>query len=113
MRCPVFAPKANCLTGLRTHISKTGPPSGQSTTVTYAYEFLDVQPSLDSQDAWISIRGAPKDILAELGGGEVYLRVERNAFRSDRYHKWARVYWDSGKMIPGIQFIAGLDSNIF
>jgi hypothetical protein len=28
-----------------------GPPSGQSTTVTDTYEFLDVQPSLDSQDA--------------------------------------------------------------
>jgi hypothetical protein len=57
-------------------------------------------------------RGALKDIVAELGGGELYLHAERNVFRSDRYHQCARVYWDSGKMIPDMQFIAGLDSNI-
>jgi hypothetical protein len=68
-------------------ISKTGPPSGQSTTVTFTYEFLEAQPSVGSQDAWTKLRGALKDVFAELGGGEAYLRAERSAFRADRDRK--------------------------
>ena len=68
-------------------ISKTGPPSGQSTTVTYTYEFLEFEPSPGSQDAWTRLRGALKDVFSELGGGEAYLRAERSAFRVDRDHK--------------------------
>lgn len=62
-------------------ISKTGPPSGQSTTVTYTYEFIDAKapaPSID--DAWKRLRGAFKDVFAEMGGGESYLREERRNF---------------------------------
>ncbi|MBZ5571407.1 MAG: hypothetical protein LAO09_05965 [Acidobacteriia bacterium] len=75
---------------LRAHglklISETGPPSGQSTTVTYTYEFLDAPPAPAGTDAWDRLRGALKDVFAELGGGEAYLRAERAAFRdaSDR-----------------------------
>jgi hypothetical protein len=68
--------------GLRL-ISRTGPPSGQSTTVIYTYEFLDKQrdkPELNRQDAWSRLRGALKDVFAELGGGENYLRNERANF---------------------------------
>jgi hypothetical protein len=65
-------------------ISKTGPPSGQSTTVTYTYEFLDSKKEGDNgaarQDAWDRLRGALKDVFAELGGGENYLRNERANF---------------------------------
>jgi hypothetical protein len=65
-------------------ISKTGPPSGQSTTVTYTYEFVDSQSdgenAVDRQDAWKRLRGALKDVFAELGGGENYLRGERTNF---------------------------------
>jgi hypothetical protein len=64
-------------------VSKTGPPSGQSTTVTYTYEFLDKGQKgdqLDRQDAWNRLRGALKDVFAELGGGENYLRNERANF---------------------------------
>lgn len=68
-------------------ISKTGPPSGQSTTVTYTYEFLDAQPSSGISDAWTRLRGALKDVFAESGGGEAYLRAERSAFRADRDQK--------------------------
>jgi hypothetical protein len=82
---------------LRAHglklISKTGPPSGQSTTVTYTYEFLHDEPSgpgtlggpgstsQSRQDAWNRLRGALKDVFAEYGGGEAYLRAERASFR--------------------------------
>ena len=68
-------------------ISKTGPPSGQSTTVTYTYEFLAAQLSPGNPDAWTRLRGALKDVFAESGGGEAYLRAERRAFRADRNHK--------------------------
>jgi hypothetical protein len=64
-------------------ISKTGPPSGQSTTVTYTYEFVSKQredKAADRQDAWNQLRGALKDVFAELGGGENYLRNERANF---------------------------------
>ena len=68
-------------------VSKTGPPSGQSTTVTYTYEFIDEKsappPKADPSkvDPWTQLRGALKDIYAEYGGGEAYLRGERAAFR--------------------------------
>ena len=62
-------------------VSKSGPRSGQSTTVTYTYEFVDDSP-LESAggDAWLKLRGALKSAFAELGGGEAYLRAERQAF---------------------------------
>lgn len=60
-------------------ISKTGPPSGKSTSVTYTYRFVDVQ-TADRQEAWNRLRGALKDVFAELGGGEDYLRNERANF---------------------------------
>jgi hypothetical protein len=64
-------------------ISKTGPPSGQSTTVTFTYEFVAKEKDdhgVDRQEAWNRLRGALKDVFAELGGGENYLRNERANF---------------------------------
>ncbi len=61
-------------------ISKTGPPSGQSTTVTYTYEFIDAKPASPKEDPWLRLRGALRDVYAELGGGEHYLRSERDNF---------------------------------
>ena len=69
--------------GLRL-ISRTGPESGQTTTVTYTYEFTDEEKDrriLDEQDAWTRLRGALKDVFAEYGGGEAYLRAERASLR--------------------------------
>lgn len=66
--------------GLRL-VSESGPPSGLSTTVTYTYEFIRGKPSApDKDEAWARLRGALKDIYAELGGGELYLRKERENF---------------------------------
>lgn len=63
----------------------TGPKSGLSTTVIYTYEFANSAASgvgvpARSEDAWSRLRGALKDIFAELGGGEAYLRAERSDF---------------------------------
>jgi len=65
-------------------VSHTGPQSGQSTTVTYIYEFIDEEKNTkaaDRQDAWNRLRGALKDVYAEYGGGEAYLRAERTTLR--------------------------------
>jgi hypothetical protein len=64
--------------GLRL-VEITGPKSGQSTTVVYTYEFAPGTP-VESEDAWTMLHGALKDVFAELGGGEAYLRGERNNF---------------------------------
>jgi hypothetical protein len=68
--------------GLRI-IGKTGPPSGQSTTVTFTYEFMDGERKESKEarmEAWFKLRGIAKDIFASLGGGEAYLREERANF---------------------------------
>jgi len=64
-------------------VSTAGPPSGLTTTVTYTYEFVEGRERqvLDRQDAWNRLRGALKDVFAEYGGGEAYLRAERASFR--------------------------------
>ena len=62
-------------------VSKTGPPSGQSTTVTFSYELLKPKTQQQSaEEAWQSLRGIAKDIFASYGGGEAYLRQERANF---------------------------------
>jgi hypothetical protein len=69
---------------LRAHglklISKAGPPSGQSTTVTYTYEFIDRDENAPSVDPWEALRGIGKEVFAALGGGEAFLRRERAEF---------------------------------
>ena len=77
--------------GLRL-ISETGPRSGQSTTVTSTYAFVDERKerkTLDRQDAWNRLRGALKDVFAEYGGGEAYLRAERASIRDGGDRKGA------------------------
>jgi hypothetical protein len=62
-------------------VSKTGPPSGQSTTVTFTYEFAEPgEDKLDSLEAWKQLRGVAKDVFASLGGGEAFIRAERANF---------------------------------
>jgi hypothetical protein len=66
-------------------IAESGPPSGQSTTVTYTYEFVDIpQAQAAEGDAWRQLRGALKTVFADLGGGETYLGNERDRFDSRR-----------------------------
>ena len=69
-------------------ISRTGPPSGQSTTVTYSYEILGgKRHSSTKQDSWAALRGTLKGVFADLGGGESYLRKERDSFNISRERK--------------------------
>lgn len=65
--------------GLRI-LSKTGPPSGQSTTVTFTYQIVRSESPPTADEAWQSLRGIAKDIYASFGGGEAYLRQERANF---------------------------------
>ena len=66
--------------GLRL-VSKTGPPSGQSTTVTFTYEFAqDSEKPARGLEAFLALRGIGKEIFASLGGGESFLRRERAEF---------------------------------
>jgi len=61
-------------------ISETGPPSGQSTTVTYTYELMDRDEKAPAVDPWEALRGIGKEVFAALGGGEAFLRRERAEF---------------------------------
>jgi hypothetical protein len=66
--------------GLRI-LAKTGPPSGQSTTVTFTYEVVEEkQETASGLDAFLALRGIGKEIFASLGGGEAFLRQERTEF---------------------------------
>ena len=66
-------------------VGASGPKSGQSTTVTYTYEFREgKRSSPEPDDSWKQLRGTLKDVFAELGGGEAYLRAERGAFYSEK-----------------------------
>lgn len=61
--------------------AETGPPSGQSTTVTYTYQFIEIDSAAETaQDPWLALRGTLKHIFSQLGGGEAYLRSERDSF---------------------------------
>lgn len=68
-------------------VETTGPKSGQSTTVTFTYEFVETKPASHREDPWKRLRGALKDVFAELGGGEAYLRDERSNFYAPREGK--------------------------
>lgn len=49
--------------------------------MTYTYEFVDEKKSeLPREDPWIQLRGALKNVFRQFGGGEAYLRRERDGF---------------------------------
>jgi hypothetical protein len=61
-------------------ISKTGPPSGQSTTVAFTYEIEDSEKPAGGLDAFLALRGIGREVFASLGGGEAFIRRERAEF---------------------------------
>lgn len=65
--------------------SISGPPSGQSTTVvfTYTLESGEANQPREPHPLW-KLRGAGKEMYRELGGGEKFIRAERNELRGLR-----------------------------
>jgi hypothetical protein len=61
-------------------ISKTGPSSGQSTTVTFTYDIEYSEKPTRGIDAFLALRGIGKEVFASLGGGEAFIRRERAEF---------------------------------
>ena len=62
-------------------ISRTGPPSGQSTTVTFTCEIVGSNERDSAPAEPLSrLRGIVKDLFRELGGGEAFIREERKSF---------------------------------
>lgn len=66
-------------------LSKNGPASGQSTTVTFTYEILSSGNQLASvANSLAALRGAAKDVFSKLGGGDAFIRSERTAFTDEK-----------------------------
>ena len=62
----------------------SGPPSGLSTTVRFTYEIVsgsaDRESSAKQQHPLLGLRGVAKDIFRQLGGGEHFIKQEREQF---------------------------------
>jgi hypothetical protein len=62
-----------------------GPPSGLSTTVTFTYRFRHKEKDQAApQSSLLQLRGIAKDIFRSLGGGEEFIRKEREQFYGSR-----------------------------
>jgi hypothetical protein len=63
-------------------VKAEGPPGGMSTTMTFTYRFLDIEKS--GQDAKADpldrLWGIGKEVFRDLGGGEGFIRSERESF---------------------------------
>jgi hypothetical protein len=60
-----------------------GPPSGMSTTVVFTYRLLDdagQAPSESAASMFLQLRGIGKEVFQSLGGGEAFIRKEREEF---------------------------------
>ena len=60
-----------------------GPPSGMSTTVAFIYRLKSQGGVLSGQRAewpFLRLRGVARDIFGSLGGGEAFIRNEREHF---------------------------------
>ena len=58
------------------------PPSGISTTVVFTYRLTDgrAEAVSDGKDAFSRLRGTLKEVFQSLGGGEEFIRRERDNF---------------------------------
>jgi hypothetical protein len=60
-----------------------GPPSGKSATVIFTYRLLratDQPSSQQGESPFLRLRGIAKEIFQSVGGGEAFIRKEREAF---------------------------------
>jgi hypothetical protein len=59
-------------------VERKGPPSGLSTTTVYTYRLhKSGKPTRKKTGLLLSLRGAGRDAFAKLGGGEKFLKEER------------------------------------
>ncbi len=82
--------------------SKQGPPSGRGTTLTVTYTVSldsrapasnEIQPRQDDSistgwELFFALRGIGKDWYKDAGGGEAWLKNERENFYSEEKSKW-------------------------
>lgn len=65
-------------------IKREGPPSGLSTTVVFTYRFRTERrhprEQVNPASAFPALRGIAKQVFESLGGGESFLREERERF---------------------------------
>jgi 5-methylcytosine-specific restriction protein B len=62
-------------------VKREGPPSGQSTTVVFTYRFTNTGESETKKpSAFLGLRGIAKQVFESVGGGEAFLRGERDRF---------------------------------
>jgi hypothetical protein len=61
---------------------REGPPSGQSTTVVFTYRLADEQAAPDrwEESPLLRLEGIGKEVFQSLGGGEAFIRRERERF---------------------------------
>lgn len=59
-----------------------GPPSGMSTTVTFTYRLTGQQPvtAEPHESPLLRLQGIAKEVFQSLGGGEAFIRSEREQF---------------------------------
>ena len=60
-----------------------GPPSGMSTTVVFTYRLMDdagQTPGESAESLFLQLRGIGKEVFQSLGGGEAFIRKEREEF---------------------------------
>lgn len=59
---------------------ESGPPSGMGTRTTFTYRLLDQKPTTSRAVTFEDLRGLLKGALDRFGGGEAFLRRERDRF---------------------------------
>ncbi|HXB68317.1 MAG TPA: hypothetical protein VNY05_08740 [Candidatus Acidoferrales bacterium] len=61
---------------------REGPPSGQSTTVVFTYRLADEHRATDElqESPLLRLWGIGKEVFESLGGGEAFIRRERERF---------------------------------
>ncbi|MGH9527964.1 MAG: hypothetical protein ACRD2F_14895 [Terriglobales bacterium] len=60
--------------------AEEGPPSGQGSNTGFAYRLDGAPQGTGFAEQFASLRGIARKTFAELGGGETWLRAERQAF---------------------------------
>ena len=59
---------------------REGPPKGLGARVTFTFRLLDEPAAPSGQPSLMSLRGIAKEIFESVGGGEAYIRREREHF---------------------------------